>query len=131
MTTSDERQGNRDEVDLMEIVRVNVLHPTDNAWSGWANDALRALKPATDVGGDVMQSVKQWALAAKGAVTQCWGGWTSPKKAIEETREVPNNRGLVRVEKPVELSLDEKRLLKASLVKCIANEKQDLSMDRD
>jgi hypothetical protein len=153
MTTSD------DEIELMEIVDMEDTHPTDDTWGedvddedgedgdgdlfdaspgktripivGWANDPLRALKPATHVGGSVVPAVKQWALAAKSAVMQCWGDWTGHEKAIAETREVLNNGGCVCVRKPVQLSLHEKRLLKASLVKRIANEKQNLAMHRD
>jgi hypothetical protein len=97
----------------------------------WADNALRALKPTTDVGGDVMPSVKRWALAGQSAVMQCWGKWTGHEKAIAETREVANNTSRVCVRKPVELSLHEKRLLKAKLVKRVANEKRNLAMHRD
>jgi hypothetical protein len=153
MTTSD------DEIELTEIVDMDDTHSTNDTWTkdlddhddeeddgdlfdaapgnarrpliGWAGDALRALKPATYVGGDMVPSVKQWALAAKSSVMQYWGDWTGHEKAIAETRAVLNNSGCVCVRKPVELSLHEKRLLKASLVKRIANEKQNLAMQRD
>jgi hypothetical protein len=153
MTTSD------DEIELTEIVDMEDTHPTDDTWSkdlddhddeeddgdvfdappgktripivGWASDALRALKPATYVGGSVVPAVKQWALAAKSAVMQHWGDSTGHGNAIAETRAVLNNGGCVCVRKPVQLSLHEKRLLKARLVKRIANEKQNLATHRD
>jgi hypothetical protein len=159
MATSQTVQHNSDEVDLMEMLSSTSAHQTDDTWEddvddedehdddgdlfdaspgktripmvGWANDALRALKPSTYVGGSVVPAVKQWALAAKSAVMQCWGDWTGHEKAIAETREVLAKSGCVCVKKPVELSSHEKRLLKASLVKHIANEKQNLVMDRD
>jgi hypothetical protein len=148
-----------DETELTEIVDMEDTHPADDTWSkdlddhddeeddgdlfdappgktripivGWANDALRALKPATHVGGSVVPAVKQWALAAKSAVMQCWGDWTGHEEAIAETPVLLNNNGCVCVRKPVELSLHEKRLLKASLVKRIANETQNLESHRD
>jgi hypothetical protein len=156
MTTGQNVEGNNDDVELMEIVESDSTYQTDDTWGenlededddgdlfdaaagktpkpivGWASDMLRALGTARYVGGDVLPAFKLWALAAKGAVMQCWGDWTGHQKAIAETREVLNKSGCVIVTKRVETSLHEKRLLKAKLVKRITNEEGHLATRRD
>jgi hypothetical protein len=159
MNTSQNAQRNNDDVELAEIVESESTYQTDDTWGedlddeddedddgdlidaafgktpkpivGWASDMLRALGTARYVGGDVLPAFKLWALAAKGAVMQCWGDWTGHQKAIAETQKVLNKSGCVYVRKPVETSLHEKRLLKAKLVKRITNEEGHSATRRD
>jgi hypothetical protein len=149
MTIINTVQRNQDEIDLMEMFNSENTHQTDDTWAeevddeddevgdlfdaapgkarmpivGWVKDALGALKPARYVGSGVVPAVKQWALVAKSTVMQYWGYWTGHEKPVVETREVLVKSGCVCVRKPVELSLHEKRLVKAKLVKRITSER--------
>jgi hypothetical protein len=156
MTTN---QDNRyhEEVALLEVLSAESTHQIDDMWEGnfdedyddeeegfdvgpggnrkrlvdWASDALRSVKPTWQVSGKMLPSLKSWALAAKGAVVQCWGGWTGQEEAIVETAEVPHKSELLCLKKPTEMSLHEKRLLKAKLVKHITDGERNLVTSRD
>ena len=156
MTISQNAQRNQDYVELMEIVDSESTYQTEDTWGedlddedddgdlfdaaggktrkpivGWASDMLRALGTARYVGGDVLPAFKLWALAAKGAVMQCWGDWTGQQQAIAETQKVLNKSGCVCVRKPVETSPHENQLLKAKLVKRITSEEGHSATRRD
>jgi hypothetical protein len=159
MTTTQMPQRYYGEDKLMEIMDTEGTPPADDTWRenlgdeddaeddgdlldaapgnarkslvGWANDAIRSVKPVSYVAGDAVLAVKQWALAARRAVVQCWDNWTGHEEAVVETRKVLFKNGCVLLRKPVEMSLHEKRRLKAKLVKRITNEEQDLVMHRD
>jgi hypothetical protein len=156
-TTTKDIDRNHDEVELVEVLKAESTLKADDMWeddvdedyddeeeflevgpSGnrkrlvdWASDALRSVTPAWHFGGKMLPPLKSWALSAKAVVMQRWGDSSGQNEAIVETRQVLNKGGLARVRKPAELSLHEKRLLKAKLVKRVTDGERNLVTRRD
>ncbi|PWT86633.1 MAG: hypothetical protein C5B58_01105 [Acidobacteria bacterium] len=139
-------QRNHDKVELFQLLDSKNAHWPDDTWIddndhedgdlfdvgprqplepivGWPSDAFRALTAAKHVRENVVSALKRCAFVAKSAVVQCRRDWTGRKRAILETRELPNKTAYIRIREPIETTVRKNRLLKAKLVKRITDDK--------